>query len=128
MALHRSGRTRVAKPSGRCRGQPHIGHEPLHQTSSRAYPCRGGATQFHIGHRRAHQDKQFPLLDIGIAAAHITLAATAEGLGSCILGWFDEKAMRKLLHIPDKKRVILDIVVGYSTQPLREKNENLPTR
>ena len=33
----------------------HIGHEPLHQTGSRAYPCRGGATQFHIGHRRAHQ-------------------------------------------------------------------------
>ena len=49
------------------------------------------------------KDKQFPLLDIGI------------------LGWFDEKAVRKLLHIPDKKRVILDIVVGYSTQPLREK-------
>ena len=48
------------------------------------------------------KDKQFPLLDIGIAAAHITLAATAEGLGSCILGWFD-------------------IVLGYSTQPLREK-------
>ena len=44
------------------------------------------------------KDKQFPLLD-----------------------WFDEKAVRKLLHIPDKKRVILDIVVGYSTQPLREK-------
>ena len=67
------------------------------------------------------KDKQFPLLDIGIAAAHITLAATAEGLGSCILGWFDEKAVRRLLHIPDKKRVLLDIVLGYSTQPLREK-------
>ena len=67
------------------------------------------------------KDKQFPLLDIGIAAAHITLAATAEGLGSCILGWFDEKAVRRLLHSPDKKRVLLDIVLGYSTQPLREK-------
>lgn len=67
------------------------------------------------------KDKQFPLLDIGIAAAHITLAATAEGLGSCILGWFDEKAVRRLLHVPDKKRIILDIVLGYSTQPLREK-------
>ncbi len=67
------------------------------------------------------KDKQFPLLDIGIAAAHITLAATAEGLGSCILGWFDEKAVRRLLHIPEKKRVILDIVLGYSAQPLREK-------
>ena len=66
-------------------------------------------------------DTDAAFLDIGIASSHICLAAEAEGLGSCILGWFDEKAMRKLLHIPDKKRVILDIVVGYSTQPLREK-------
>ena len=29
--------------------------------------------------------KHFPLIDIGIAAAHISLAAEAEGLGSCIL-------------------------------------------
>ena len=36
--------------------------------------------------------KHFPLIDIGIAAAHISLAAEAEGLGSCILGWFDEKS------------------------------------
>ncbi len=70
------------------------------------------------------KDKQFPLLDIGIAAAHITLAATAEGLGSCILGWFDEKAVRRLLHIPDKKRVLLDIVLGYSPHPLRGKKRN----
>ena len=30
--------------------------------------------------------KHFPLIDIGIVAAHIALAAEAEGLGSCILG------------------------------------------
>ena len=29
--------------------------------------------------------KHFPLIDIGIVAAHIALAAEAEGLGSCIL-------------------------------------------
>ena len=68
------------------------------------------------------KDKQFPLLDIGIAAAHITLAATAEGLGSCILGWFDEKAIKKLLDIPSSKRVILDILIGYSNQ------EHLPKK
>ena len=67
------------------------------------------------------KDKQFPLVDIGIAAAHITLAATDEGLGSCILGWFDEKEVRKLLDIPKNKRVLLDIVIGYSTQLHREK-------
>ena len=42
------------------------------------------------------KDKHFPLIDIGITAAHITLAAESEGLGSCILGWFDEKEMKRL--------------------------------
>ena len=37
------------------------------------------------------KDKYFPLVDIGIVAAHIALAAEDEWLGSCILGWFDEK-------------------------------------
>ena len=48
------------------------------------------------------KDKYFPLIDIGIAAAHITLAAEAEGLGSCILGWFDEKAFKALAGIPEE--------------------------
>jgi len=67
------------------------------------------------------KDKHFAFLDIGIAASHICLAAEAEGLGSCILGWFAESKMKKLLNIPDNRRVVLDIVIGYSTQPLREK-------
>lgn len=50
-----------------------------------------------------------------------TLAAHAEGLGSCILGWFNESKMRELLAIPDSKRVWLDIAIGYSVQPLRPK-------
>lgn len=67
------------------------------------------------------KQKDFALMDLGIIAAHITLAAHAEGLGSCILGWFDEPRMRKILSIPDSKRVWLDIVLGYSAQPLRNK-------
>jgi len=67
------------------------------------------------------KDKHFAFLDIGIAASHICLAAEAEGLGSCILGWFTESKMKKLLNIPDNRRVVLDIVIGYPTQPLREK-------
>lgn len=67
------------------------------------------------------KQKDYAQLDLGIAAAHIALAAHAEGLGSCIVGWFDEKKMRDLLGIPDSKRVWLDVVIGYSTQPLREK-------
>ena len=67
------------------------------------------------------KNKHFAFVDIGIAAAHISLAAEDLGLGSCILGWFDEKKMRKLLNIPSSKRVLLDIVIGYSTQEKRTK-------
>lgn len=67
------------------------------------------------------KDKQFALLDLGIAATHICLAAEAEGLGSCILGWFAEEKVKDLLGIPKSRRVILDIVIGYPAQELREK-------
>jgi nitroreductase len=67
------------------------------------------------------KDKHFAFLDIGIATAHICLAAEAEGLGSCILGWFAEAKMKKLLNISENRRVVLDIVIGYPAQPLRDK-------
>ena len=66
--------------------------------------------------------KDYAQMDLGIVAAHIVLAAQAEGLGTCIVGWFDEDKVKDLLHIPTSKRVWLDIVIGYSTQPLRKKS------
>ena len=68
------------------------------------------------------KDKHFPLIDVGIAAAHIVLAAESEGLGSCILGWFDEKEIKQLTGIPASKRLLLDIIVGY---PLTEKRNKI---
>lgn len=67
------------------------------------------------------KDKHFAFLDIGIAATHICLAAEAEGLGSCIMGWFAEKKIKKLLNVSDNRRIVLDIVIGYPAQPLRSK-------
>jgi len=66
-------------------------------------------------------NKHYPHIDLGIAAAHISLAAADEGLGSCIIGWCNEKRIRKALDIPKNKRVMLVILLGYSAQPLREK-------
>jgi nitroreductase len=68
------------------------------------------------------QDKEYSLLDIGIAVNQFCLQATDLGLGTCIIGWFDEKAVKKLLHIDKRKRVPLLITVGYSDSPLREKS------
>ncbi|MDR1793084.1 MAG: nitroreductase family protein [Bacteroidales bacterium] len=66
--------------------------------------------------------KDYTLIDIGIAAEHFCLQATTLGLGTCIVGWFNEKKTKKLLHIPQRKRVPLLISVGYSADNQRDKN------
>ena len=63
------------------------------------------------------KDKPYTIMDIGIAVAHFCLQATAEGLGTCILGWFDEPGVKKLLDIPKNKRVELIVTVGYAAKP-----------
>ncbi len=65
--------------------------------------------------------KHFPLIDIGIIAGHIFLAAASEGLGSCMIGWFDEVKVKKILGVPSSKRVQLIITLGYSALGTRTK-------
>lgn len=68
------------------------------------------------------KNKEYPLIDIGIATIQFCLQATAEGLGTCILGWFNEKEAKRLLHIPRNKRLELIITVGYpATDEIRRK-------
>ncbi|HDP36863.1 MAG TPA: NAD(P)H nitroreductase [Candidatus Atribacteria bacterium] len=71
----------------------------------------------------AIKDKQFSLIDIGIAAEHLCLQAAEEGLGTCMLGWFNEKGVKELLNIPSPKRVELIITMGYP-----ESNEIRPKK
>ncbi len=59
------------------------------------------------------KDQEYAQYDIGIAAAHFCLQATELGLGTCILGWFDEKKIKALLNIPEKRKIGLLITVGY---------------
>lgn len=65
--------------------------------------------------------KDYSLIDIGIASENICLQARAEGLGSCMIGWFDEKMLQKILGIPLTKRVELIITIGYSLGKYRQK-------
>ena len=67
------------------------------------------------------KNKDYSLIDIGITTENICLQAKAEGIGSCIIGWFDESEIRKLLSIPKSKRVELLITLGYSLSDQREK-------
>ncbi len=52
-------------------------------------------------------------IDIAIAMDHITLAAAAEGLGTCWIGSFDEKIVKDILGIPDDIRVVEIMPLGY---------------
>lgn len=70
----------------------------------------------------AIKDKDYSLIDVGIAAENICLQAAAEGLGSCMLGWFNEKEVKNLLNIPSNKRAELVITLGYPAKPTRNKN------
>lgn len=68
------------------------------------------------------RDKPFTLIDVGIGAIQFCLQATAEGLGTCMIGWFNEKKVKKILGIPSSKRVVLIITLGYpKTDELRKK-------
>lgn len=67
------------------------------------------------------KNKDYSHIDIGIAAENICIQAKAEDLGSCMIGWFDEKQVRTILGIPSSKRVELIITVGYSLSEHREK-------
>ena len=62
-------------------------------------------------------------MDIGIAAEHFCLQAAEEGVGSCMLGWFDEQGVKDLIGIPESKTVPLLITLGYTPEnyKLRKK-------
>jgi nitroreductase len=66
------------------------------------------------------KNKNYSLFDIGIAVNQFCLQAADLGLGTCIIGWFDEKKIKKILGVK-RRRIPLLISVGYPDAPTREK-------
>ena len=52
-------------------------------------------------------------IDIGIVSAYITAEATAQGLGTCILGWLEDKEIRKICGLDGAVRLV--ITLGYAS-------------
>ena len=69
--------------------------------------------------------KYFPL-DCGICFEHLILAATAEGLATCWIGWFDENKIRDILEIPKKYRVLALTPLGYPVKLKGDVEERKP--
>jgi nitroreductase len=52
-------------------------------------------------------------VDLAIAVDHLTLAAVAEGLGTCWIGAFDEAKLKPILGIPADVKVVVMTPLGY---------------
>ena len=66
------------------------------------------------------KNKDYSLFDVGIAVNQFCLQAADLGLGTCIMGWFDEKKIKKILGVGNR-RIPLLISLGYPDAPTREK-------
>ena len=77
------------------------------ETDKRTMPC--GISAFTV--------------DVSIAIDHMTLAATAEGLGTCWVGGFDAPRVKDILGIPEEIVVVELLPIGYPADPtLKPKN------
>lgn len=72
-----------------------------------------------VGAKLKNQD--YRSIDIGIAAAYLTDEAHTQGLGSCILGWFDNKALQSLLKLSGPVRLVISLGYAREDDKLRPK-------
>lgn len=77
--------------------------------------CRTAA----VGAKLKHND--YRSIDIGIVAAYITAEATAQGLGSCILGWFDNDKIKEICDLEGDVRLVVCIGYAKTEDKLRDK-------
>jgi nitroreductase len=75
---------------------------------------------------------EYHMIDAGIAGEHFVLQATELGLGTCWIGWFNKRAVKKILDIPAGWDVAAMIAVGFPDQEpgqkVRKKFEEITFR
>jgi len=57
-------------------------------------------------------------VDVSIALQNMVLAAVSLGLGTCWVGSFDEKEVKKLLRIPERFEIVALIALGYEKKKI----------
>lgn len=67
------------------------------------------------------KNKAFYQYDVAMAVEHLCLKATELGLGTCILGWFREHAIKKAIKVPRGYKIELLVTLGYPADEVREK-------
>lgn len=67
------------------------------------------------------KNNDYRSIDIGIAAAYITAEAEAQGLSTCILGWFNDKKIREICGLDKTVRLVITLGYAIDEDHLREK-------
>ncbi len=67
------------------------------------------------------QNNDLRSMDIGIVTAYITAEATAEGLGTCILGWLDDGEIRNICDLDAPVRLVIALGYARDDDTLRPK-------
>ena len=60
-------------------------------------------------------------IDIGIMTAYLTAEATAQGLSTCILGWFDDEKIRAACGTNSATRLVITLGYAKEDDKLRTK-------
>lgn len=88
---------------------------PIQLVISEKPYCRTAA----VGAKLKNND--YRSIDIGIVSAYITAEATAQGLGSCILGWLDNEKIKKECNLDGDVRLVICIGYAKADDKLRNK-------
>ena len=92
-------------------------HEPVLLVISEEDYVKSAA----VGAKVKHND--YRSIDIGIACAYITAEAAAQGLGTCILGWFDDDKLRKLCCLDHPVRLVVTLGYPADTQRVKKRKD-----
>ena len=83
------------------------------------------------GSYSTHREEGWQMYDAGIQASALCNAAHALGLGSVILGIFDDVKVAELIHLSEDREVVALIPMGYADEtpnaPRRKSVEDLLT-
>ena len=64
--------------------------------------------------RKIIDSQYFAKGDLGAATVYLTLAAEAQGLGTCINGIFNREKICELVGLPKEQQIFMVIAVGYA--------------
>lgn len=59
------------------------------------------------------KEDRWEMFDAGIATQTFCLAAHEKGLGTCIMGIFDEDAIAELIELPENQKIGAVVAMGY---------------